>query len=123
VIAPSQTLVSLIGAYGLAAVPLLMAAESCGLPFPREVIMLVAGAPAGVRSRNSGRSTGGPGATRASDLQGCPIVVLLALLYSVPSAPRCPCRSPASLRLELLVLWHQLRVLERQVKRPRWAVC
>ena len=62
-IAPSQTLVSLIGAYGLAAVPLLMAAESCGRPFPREVIMLVAGASAGVRSRNSGRSTGRPGAT------------------------------------------------------------
>ena len=35
----SLTLVSLISAYGLLAVLVLMAAESCGLPFPSEVIM------------------------------------------------------------------------------------
>ena len=50
--------------------------------------------------------------------------MLLALLYSVFRVlldalvdRRCP---DASLRLELLVLRHQLRLLERQVKRPRW---
>jgi membrane protein DedA with SNARE-associated domain len=40
----SHTLISLVSAYGLLAVLLLMAAESCGLPFPSEVIMPVAGA-------------------------------------------------------------------------------
>jgi hypothetical protein len=64
-----------------------------------------------------------PGATRGSNLPGCPIV-LLALLYSVfrllLDALIIGRRSDASLRLELLVLRHQLRVLERQVKRPRW---
>ena len=43
-----------------------------------------------VWSRNS---EAGPGATRGSNLPGCPIV-LLALLYSrLPSAPRCPHRT------------------------------
>ena len=50
--------------------------------------------------------------------------MLLALLYSVfrllLDALIDRQRSDASLRLELLVLRHQLRVLERQVKRPRW---
>ena len=66
---------------------------------------------------------GGPGTTRGSNLPGCPIV-LLGLLYSVfrllLDALIDRRRSDASLRLELLVLRHQLRVLERQVKRPRW---
>ena len=66
---------------------------------------------------------GGPGAMRGSNLPGCPIV-LLTLVYSVfrlvLDALIDRRRSDASLRLELLVLRHQLRVLERQVKRPRW---
>ena len=44
-------------------------------------------------------------------------------LFRLPSALRGPHQSPrseASLRLELLVLRRQLRVLERQGKRPRW---
>jgi transposase len=57
------------------------------------------------------------------DLPGWPIAVL-ALLYSVfrilLEALVDRHRSDASLRLELLVLRHQLRVLERQIKRPRW---
>jgi membrane protein DedA with SNARE-associated domain len=40
----TQTLVSLVASYGLIAVFVLMAAESCGLPFPSEVIMPVGGA-------------------------------------------------------------------------------
>ncbi len=40
----SQTLTSLVATYGLLAVFLLMAAESCGLPFPSEVIMPFSGA-------------------------------------------------------------------------------
>lgn len=40
----SQTLTSLVATYGLVAVFLLMAAESCGLPFPSEVIMPFSGA-------------------------------------------------------------------------------
>jgi len=40
----SQTLTSLVATYGLLAVVLLMAAESCGLPFPSEVIMPFSGA-------------------------------------------------------------------------------
>src|SRR5215467_14482923 len=63
---------------------------------------------------------GGPGAMRGSNLPGCPIV-LLTLVYSVfrlvLDALIDRRRSDASLRLELLVLRHQLRVLERQVKR------
>jgi membrane protein DedA with SNARE-associated domain len=39
----TATLSHLIATYGLAAVLLLMAVESCGLPFPSEVIMPVAG--------------------------------------------------------------------------------
>ncbi|HVB76779.1 MAG TPA: DedA family protein [Candidatus Nitrosotalea sp.] len=39
----NQLLIHLVDAYGLGAVLLLMAAESCGLPFPSEVIMPVAG--------------------------------------------------------------------------------
>jgi membrane protein DedA with SNARE-associated domain len=39
----TQELLRLIAAYGLVAVFLLMAAESCGLPFPSEVIMPGAG--------------------------------------------------------------------------------
>jgi len=39
----TATLSHLVASYGLAAVLLLMAAESCGLPFPSEVIMPVAG--------------------------------------------------------------------------------
>jgi membrane protein DedA with SNARE-associated domain len=39
----SQELLRLIAAYGLVAVFVLMAAESCGLPFPSEVIMPGAG--------------------------------------------------------------------------------
>jgi membrane protein DedA with SNARE-associated domain len=39
----SQTLTSLIAAYGLAAIFLLMAAESCGIPFPSEVVMPIGG--------------------------------------------------------------------------------
>jgi membrane protein DedA with SNARE-associated domain len=39
----SQTLTNLIEAYGLLAIILLMAAESCGVPFPSEVIMPVGG--------------------------------------------------------------------------------
>ena len=66
---------------------------------------------------------GGPGTTRGSNLPGCPIV-LLGLLYSVfrllLDALIDRRRSDASLRLELLVLRHQVRVLERQVKQPRW---
>ena len=50
--------------------------------------------------------------------------MLLALLYSgfrlVLDALIDRCRPEAQLRLELLVLRHQLRVLECQVKRPRW---
>jgi len=41
--AVTATLSHFIAMYGLAAVLLLMAAESCGLPFPSEVIMPVAG--------------------------------------------------------------------------------
>ena len=73
-------------------------------------------------SRNSGRGTGGPGATRGSNLPRCPIVLLapldsiFRLLLDALVDRR---RSDATLRLELLVLRHQLRVLERQVKRPR----
>jgi membrane protein DedA with SNARE-associated domain len=40
----SQTLTNLVATYGLLAVFLLMAAESCGLPFPSEVIMPFSGA-------------------------------------------------------------------------------
>lgn len=40
----SQTLTSLVQHYGLLAVFVLMAAESCGLPFPSEVIMPFSGA-------------------------------------------------------------------------------
>jgi membrane protein DedA with SNARE-associated domain len=40
----TQSLVSLVAGYGLIAVFVLMAAESCGLPFPSEVIMPVGGA-------------------------------------------------------------------------------
>lgn len=40
----SQTLTSLVQHYGLLAVFTLMAAESCGLPFPSEVIMPFSGA-------------------------------------------------------------------------------
>ena len=40
----TATLTTLIEAFGLAAVFVLMAAESCGVPFPSEVIMPVAGA-------------------------------------------------------------------------------
>ncbi len=40
----SQTLTTLVVSYGLVAVFLLMAAESCGLPFPSEVIMPFSGA-------------------------------------------------------------------------------
>jgi membrane protein DedA with SNARE-associated domain len=40
----SQTLTALVVSYGLVAVFLLMAAESCGLPFPSEVIMPFSGA-------------------------------------------------------------------------------
>lgn len=39
----NQLLIHLVDAYGLGAVLLLMAAESCGLPFPSEVIMPVGG--------------------------------------------------------------------------------
>ena len=50
--------------------------------------------------------------------------MFLALLYSifrlVLEAFIDRRRSDANLRLELLVLRHQLRFLERQVKRPRW---
>ena len=53
-----------------------------------------------------------------------PRIVVLALLYSVfrllLDALVDRRRSDASLRLELLVLRHQVRVLERQVKRPGW---
>lgn len=40
----SQTLTNLVATYGLVAVFILMAAESCGLPFPSEVIMPFSGA-------------------------------------------------------------------------------
>ena len=50
--------------------------------------------------------------------------MLLALLYPIfrllLDALVDSRRSDASLRLELLVLQHQLPVLERQAKRPRW---
>lgn len=39
----SQTFVSLVGTYGLEAVLVLMAAESCGLPFPSDPIMPAGG--------------------------------------------------------------------------------
>jgi len=39
----TTTLANLVSSYGLAAVLLLMAAESCGFPFPSEVIMPTAG--------------------------------------------------------------------------------
>src|SRR5207302_6230656 len=39
----TATLSHLIASYGLVAILVLMAAESCGLPFPSEVIMPVAG--------------------------------------------------------------------------------
>jgi membrane protein DedA with SNARE-associated domain len=39
----TTTLANLVSSYGLLAVLLLMAAESCGLPFPSEVIMPTAG--------------------------------------------------------------------------------
>ncbi len=39
----TSTLTSLVGTYGLIAVLLLMTAESCGLPFPSEVIMPTSG--------------------------------------------------------------------------------
>lgn len=48
----SQTLTSLVATYGLVAVFLLMAAESCGLPFPSEVIMPFSGALASVGHLN-----------------------------------------------------------------------
>jgi membrane protein DedA with SNARE-associated domain len=40
----AQAAVHLVDSYGLAAVFLLMAAESCGLPFPSEVVMPLSGA-------------------------------------------------------------------------------
>ena len=40
----SQALTSLVQHYGLFAILILMAAESCGLPFPSEVIMPFSGA-------------------------------------------------------------------------------
>jgi membrane protein DedA with SNARE-associated domain len=40
----THTLVSLVSSYGLLGIFVLMAAESCGLPFPSEVIMPVGGA-------------------------------------------------------------------------------
>jgi membrane protein DedA with SNARE-associated domain len=40
----THTLVELVGSYGLLGILVLMAAESCGLPFPSEVIMPVGGA-------------------------------------------------------------------------------
>lgn len=40
----THTLVNLVGMYGLLAVFVLMAGESCGLPFPSEVVVPLAGA-------------------------------------------------------------------------------
>ncbi len=50
----TQALVNLVTNYGLLAVLVLMAAESCGLPFPSEVIMPVGGALAAAGHLNLG---------------------------------------------------------------------
>lgn len=75
-----------------------------------------------VPSRNYERGTGGNRAQgRRSNHPGWP-TVLLALLLSVfrllLDATVARYRSDASRRVELLVVRHQPRVLERQVKRP-----
>ena len=50
--------------------------------------------------------------------------MLLALIYSLVrlllDVLLVRCRSEASLQSEVLLLRHQLRVLQRQARRPRW---
>lgn len=77
----TSTLTSLVGTYGLIAVLLLMAAESCGLPFPSEVIMPTSGVLAATGHMNL---AGAILAGAAGNLAGSLIAYVIAARFGEP---------------------------------------